>query len=92
MDVEEYARVHLAAGEDEEQVIQNLAGLITEIKHSRPEYTKAFARAVVQEVNNTKGLTGDFFSFEPAGVKMGEFGVGSRGKGDFFATARSPAS
>jgi hydrogenase expression/formation protein len=36
-------------------------------------------------VRNTQHLQGDFFTFEPAGVKMGEFGVGSRGKGDFFA-------
>jgi len=85
MDVEEYARVHLAAGEDEDTVIHTIAGRITEIKHSRAEYTNAFARAVVEEVKNTRGLSGDFFTFEPAGVKMGEFGVGSRGKGDFFA-------
>ena len=85
MDVEEYVRQHLAAGEDENAIIHSLAGRISEIKHSKPAYTNAFARAVVEEVKNTQGLTGDFFAFEPAGVRMGEFGVGSRGKGDFFA-------
>jgi hydrogenase expression/formation protein len=40
---------------------------------------------VITEVKNSRDLSGDFFSFEPAGVNMGEFGVGSRGKGDFFA-------
>ena len=70
MDVEEYVRMHLAAGEDEETLVKNLIGRITEIKHSRPDYTKAFARAVVEEVKNTQGLSGDFFTFEPARVKM----------------------
>jgi hydrogenase expression/formation protein len=54
-------------------------------KTVNPAYASAFARAVITEVKNTRGLSGDFFSFEPSGVSMGEFGVGSRGKGDFFA-------
>ncbi|MGB7993943.1 AIR synthase-related protein [Methanoregula sp.] len=85
MDVEEYVRRHLAAGEDENTVTHNLVGYIAEIKHASIPYTTAFARAVVEEVKNTQGLAGDFFSFEPAQVGMGKFGVGSRGKGDFFA-------
>ena len=58
---------------------------IVAIKKVHPSYASAFAQAVIEEVKNTLGLSGDFFYFEPAGVKMGEFGVGSRGKGDFFA-------
>ena len=85
MDVEEYVRTHLTAGEDEDTLIKSLTGRITEIKHTNPAYTKAFAQAVIEEVKNTQGLSGDFFVFEPSRVKMGEFGVGSRGKGDFFA-------
>ncbi|MGB8310013.1 MAG: AIR synthase-related protein [Methanoregula sp.] len=85
MDVEEYVRRHISAGEDEDTVITNLVSCISDIKHDSLSYTNAFARAVVKEVKNTQGLSGDFFSFEPAGVGMGQFGVGSRGKGDFFA-------
>ncbi len=85
MDVEEYVRTHLAAGEDEGTLLKNLVGRITEIKQTSPAYTTAFAKAVIEEVKNTQGLSGDFFAFEPARVKMGQFGVGSRGKGDFFA-------
>ena len=44
-----------------------------------------FSNAVIQEVRHTLGLTGDLFAYQPAGVRMGEFGVGSRGTGDFFA-------
>jgi hydrogenase expression/formation protein len=85
MDVEEFVRRHLAAGENQNAIFTKLVEHIATIKHSTPVYTAAFARAVIDEVKNTQGLEGDFFSFVPAGVKMGEFGVGSRGKGDFFA-------
>ena len=90
MDVEEYVRMHLAAGDDEESIIKSLAERVGEIKRTKPAYVQAFSRAVVEEVKNTRGLSGDFFSFDPALVKMGEFGVGSRGKGDFFAPGNCP--
>lgn len=85
MDVEEYARRGIAEGTDEQTLQENLADHIVRFKNSSPSYASAFARAVIEEVKNTQGLEGDFFTFEPAGVHMGEFGVGSRGKGDFFA-------
>lgn len=85
MDVEEFVRRHLAEGEGEDAIHKKLIGQINTYKHASPSYVSAFARAVIDEVKNTRDLSGDFFSFEPAGVKMGEFGVGSRGRGDFFA-------
>lgn len=85
MDVEEYARKKIAGGESEAAVQEGLVDIIRSFKTVDPSYASAFARAVIDEVKNTSGLSGDFFSFLPAGVKMGEFGVGSRGKGDFFA-------
>lgn len=85
MDVEEYARRGFAEGTDEKTLQDNLADHIVRMKKTSPSYASAFARAVIEEVKNSKDLKGDFFSFEPSGVHMGEFGVGSRGKGDFFA-------
>jgi len=85
MDVEEYVRRGLSDGKDEGTLQKSLADHILSFKHVDPSYASAFARAVIEEVNNSRHLTGDFFTFEPAGVGMGEFGVGSRGKGDFFA-------
>jgi len=85
MDVEEYARRHIRAGMQEGDIRRELAGIIHGFKPGEPmEYARAFAQAVIEEVRATEGLTGDYFSFIPAGVKMGEFGVGSRGSGDFF--------
>lgn len=85
MDVEEYVRKKIAEGIDEDTFHKSLVDHIIAIKKVNPSYASAFAHAVVEEVKNTLDLSGDFFNFVPAGVKMGEFGVGSRGKGDFFA-------
>jgi hydrogenase expression/formation protein len=85
MDVEEYTRKKIAEGTSEAEIQERLVNIIRSYKAVNPSYASAFARAVINEVKNTGGLSGDFFAFEPAGVKMGEFGVGSRGKGDFFA-------
>lgn len=85
MDVEEFVRRRFADGVPEKSIHKNLTDEILTIKKVDPSYASAFAQAVIEEVKNTRGLKGDFFEFEPARVNMGEFGVGSRGKGDFFA-------
>jgi hydrogenase expression/formation protein len=85
MDVEEYVRRNIAAGADRETLQKNLTDRVLEFKKVRKSYAEEFSRAVIEEVRNTLPLKGDFFEFEPAGVNMGEFGVGSRGQGDFFA-------
>ena len=90
MDVEEFARRNLAEGASDKECARRLCDHILKIKSVSPEYALAFAKAVVEEVKNTTGLTGDLFTYEKAGVKMGEFGVGSRGAGDFFAHRQFP--
>ncbi len=85
MDVEEYARRYIRAGKAEEEIFRQLTDLIHSFKPEEPaEYARAFAQAVIDEARTTEGKKGDYFSFTPASVKMGEFGVGSRGTGDFF--------
>lgn len=86
MDVEEYARKALAGGSGEEAVRKRLERCIRQFKpDADSSYIEAFARAVITEVKNTTGLSGDLFAYRKAGVSMGEFGVGSRGTGDFLA-------
>jgi hydrogenase expression/formation protein len=87
MDVEEISRRHLAAGTPDDEIVRLLSRDILSIKHHRvtPAYAEAFARAVLAEAKNSSDLSGDLFAFEPSGSSMGEFGVGSRGSGDFFA-------
>ncbi len=87
MDVEEFGRRHAAAGIPDDEIVRLLRDEILEVKQGRvpAAYAEAFARAVLTEVKNSSGLTGDLFEFQPSGSSMGEFGVGSRGSGDFFA-------
>jgi hydrogenase expression/formation protein len=85
MDVEEYARRNIRRGKDEDELTAELADRILSFKPGESEeYARSFARAVIREVKNSDGLAGDYFSFSRSGVSMGEFGVGSRGSGDFF--------
>lgn len=87
MDVEEISRRQVAAGTPDDEIVRLLSRDILTIKRNRitPAYAEAFAKAVLLEVKNSTGLSGDLFTFEPSGSSMGEFGVGSRGAGDFFA-------
>lgn len=85
MDVEEFVRRRLRAGEDRDRIEEALAAHVRRIKDVDETYAAAFARAVVDEALLTHDLQGDLFETAAAGVGMGEFGVGSRGTGDFFA-------
>jgi hydrogenase expression/formation protein len=85
MDVEEFVRRRMGEGAGHDAILKSLSDHLLKIKPISKTYADAFANAVIEEVENTRGLTGDFFYFEQAGVTMGDFGVGSRGTGDFFA-------
>lgn len=86
MDLEEYARRTFRQGIDREEIQNGLVRRILEFKDDvDPEYAKEVADAVIEEVENSTGLHGDFFEYERSGIGMGKFGVGSRGTGDFFA-------
>ncbi len=85
MDVEGYVRRNMKSGRAEAEIIRDLSTRIREIKSVSQEYAEQFAHAVITEVKNTSDLTSDLLSCTEAGVAMGEFGVGSRGTGDFYA-------
>jgi hydrogenase expression/formation protein len=85
MDLEGYVRRLLAAGVNEDGMVSDLARSVEQLKDVPGEYAREFAEAVVEEVKNTRSARGDLFEFTPAGIGMGDFGVGSRGKGDFYA-------
>jgi hydrogenase expression/formation protein len=85
MDAEGFVRRLIRQGVPVEEIRTRLADRIREIKQVSPEYARDFAGAVIEEAEITEGLAGDLFTFVPAGVRMGEFGVGSRGRGDFYA-------
>ena len=95
MDLEGFARKRLLRGEDEAKVAVALAARIAEFKDWDEEQRLRFAHAVVEEVKASLGFRRlddaflrELLGYAEAGVDMGEFGVGSRGEGDFFVHRR----
>lgn len=87
MDLEGYAR-KLLRSFDERTVKEKLIERIVEIKDFNREKAEKWADAVITEVKNAYSKTDFLLDYYKTGVKMGEFGVGSRGKGDFYVHSK----
>jgi len=90
MDLEGFARKKVLEGGSKEDVLNALAEVIGEFKEWDEAKRREFAEAVYEEVKTSSGAKaadrtlGSLFSYPRAKANMGEFGVGSRGEGDFF--------
>jgi len=82
MDLEGFAKRGLRRGDSE--LKEKLVSLITEVKDIPLDQAEALALAVIEEAEATLNPRGEVFELENIGVTMGEFGVGSRGSGDFY--------
>ncbi|MBC7110466.1 MAG: hypothetical protein H5T46_05640 [Archaeoglobi archaeon] len=80
MDLEGYARKFLS----HEDAVERIAQRIMEIKDVDEERARKIAEAVLTEVRISSHARGPLFEYPRSGVSMGEFGVGSRGRGDFY--------
>ncbi|CAG0996296.1 hypothetical protein METP2_02936 [Methanosarcinales archaeon] len=83
MDLEGYAKEFLKKGENEIDTKNKLVDRILEIKTISRVKAKQIAEAILIEAKTTLNVEGDVLTSTLSGVCMGEFGVGSRGKGDF---------
>lgn len=85
MDIEGYAKRALLAGENEADLEIRLAQRILEVKGNRITYNYArqLAGAVIIEARATLRPKKDILKPVQSGITMGQFGVGSRGAGDF---------
>ncbi|MDV0447317.1 Thiamine-monophosphate kinase [Methanosarcinaceae archaeon Ag5] len=86
MDLEGYAKQFII--NNDPGAGEKLQKRITEIKNITDADAKKIADAVLEEVSLTLDLTGDVFSFQKSGVTVGNFGVGSRGTGDFYVHSK----
>ncbi len=82
MDLEGFAKRGLRRGDPD--IRQKLVALIKEVKDIPEAQADSLAGAVIQEAEATLNPRGDVFEIQPVGVTMGDFGVGSRGSGDFY--------
>jgi hydrogenase expression/formation protein len=83
MDIEGYAKRGLRKGDP--QLLDKLTDRILEIKDISRESARKLAEAVIAEAKTTLYVKDDVIASQPCGVTMGAFGVGSRGRGDFYA-------
>lgn len=90
VDIEGFVRRYIKE-EDEQSLQNNLKDKILEYKSINPQKADEMAQAVIEEVKNTLKIEEytdenlkQLIKYPEAQVKMGEIGVGSRGKGDFF--------
>jgi hydrogenase expression/formation protein len=82
MDLEGFAKRGLKRNDPE--IKSKLISLIREVKEMPEDKAAVLAAAVMQEAEATLNPRGEVFLLESAGVTMGEYGVGSRGSGDFY--------
>jgi hydrogenase expression/formation protein len=82
MDLEGFAKRGLRRGDPD--IRQKLIAMIREVKDIPELQADALARAVIQEAEATLQPRGNVFELQMAGVTMGDFGIGSRGAGDFY--------
>ncbi len=87
VDIEGYAR-RMLEKKSEDEVRCRLARRIAEIKGWNFDNALEWADAVILEVRNAYSKSDYLLEYWKSGVKMGEFGVGSRGKGDFYVHSK----
>jgi len=78
MDLEGYAKGALRRGVAKEEIERTVAERILEVRNIPLDSATRIAQAVVEEAERT------LCEKERSGVTMGNFGVGSRGSGDFY--------
>ncbi|MCZ7380864.1 MAG: AIR synthase-related protein [Candidatus Methanoperedens sp.] len=82
MDLEGYAKRGLLR--NDKNLAKKLAERILEIKNISKKHAEEIANAVIVEAKATINPQGELLKPLSSGVTMGEFGVGSRGAGDFY--------
>ena len=82
MDLEGFAKRGLKRKDP--KIESKLISLIREVKEMPEDKAAVLAAAVMQEAEATLNPRGEVFRLLSAGVTMGDYGVGSRGSGDFY--------
>lgn len=85
MDIEDFVKKCISESRSEEEIVEKLTSIIRFYKNMSPDDSMKLSQAVFDEVSMVSSLDdGKFLSYPRSNVHMGEFGVGSRGSGDFY--------
>jgi len=82
MDLEGFAKRGLRRRDP--KIKSKLIDLIREVKDIPSDRAAILAEAILMEAEATLDPRGEVFQLNNVGVSMGDFGVGSRGSGDFY--------
>ena len=88
MDIEEYAKRSIIENKPEEEIIDKLSEIILYYKDINESKAQKLAKAVVDEVKTTLNMNNKLTEYYKTEISMGEFGVGSRGRGDFYVHSK----
>ncbi|RAP48423.1 MAG: hypothetical protein BZ136_04935, partial [Methanosphaera sp. rholeuAM74] len=92
MDIEDYVKKCIDKNESREEITKKLTGIITFYKDIPNSAAQQISESVIDEVLTTqtltKGSASELLDYHESSVHMGEFGVGSRGKGDFYVHSK----
>ena len=84
MDLEGYTKNLTRKRVNRKEIKEKVVERILEFKDLGREKAEELAEAVLNESKATLDIEDEFIGYEKSGVNMGEFGVGSRGMGDFY--------
>lgn len=86
--MEEYAKRSIVEKKPKAETIEKLSDIILYYKDISNEKARLLAKAVIEEVETTLEIDNDLTDYYKTNIHMGEFGVGSRGKGDFYVHSK----
>ncbi len=89
MDIESYVKKCIKESKSEEEIVEKLSSIIRFYKNINSSDSDKLSKAVFDEVSTVSNLDDNkFLSYPLSNIHMGEFGVGSRGKGDFYVHSK----
>lgn len=89
MDMESYVKKCISESESEDDIVEKLSSIIRFYKDMSVSDSDRLSKAVFDEVRLVSDIgESKVMSYPRSNIHMGEFGVGSRGKGDFFVHSK----
>ncbi len=92
MDIEEYTRNDIKNKKTKESTIKKLTEIIEHYKSIEKSKAELLATTVYNEVESSETINDnklkELLQYPQTNIHMGEFGVGSRGQGDFYVHSK----
>ncbi|MBR0471857.1 MAG: hypothetical protein IJI98_04065 [Methanosphaera sp.] len=89
MDIENYVKKCIHESKTEKETIEKLSTIIRFYKNINQTQSTKLSQAVYEEVQITEQLEkNQILTYPKTNIHMGEFGVGSRGQGDFYVHSK----